>query len=68
MIVCQCGVVSSGDIANALDAGARKVGEVCRRTGAAQKCGNCIFSVRQVICQHGQQRAVDEEGAVRAAS
>ena len=37
MIVCQCGVVSSSEIANAVDAGARTVAEVCQRTGAAQK-------------------------------
>ncbi len=47
MIVCHCAVVSSGDITAALDAGARSVSEVCRRTGAAQSCGTCIFSVKQ---------------------
>lgn len=65
MIVCHCAVVSSGDVAAALDAGARTVSEVCRRTGAAQNCGTCIFSVRQVVCQHGP---VVTEEEVRAAS
>ena len=68
MIVCHCAVVSSGDVAAALDAGARSVSEVCRRTGAAQNCGTCIFSVKQVVCQHEPTgRALTEE-AVRAAS
>jgi hypothetical protein len=26
---------------------------VCKATGAGQQCGNCIFSVRRVVCQHG---------------
>jgi bacterioferritin-associated ferredoxin len=65
MIVCHCRVVTSGDIHRSLDAGARTVGEVCRRTGAATSCGTCVFSVRQVVCQH--ETTVPEE-AVREAS
>jgi bacterioferritin-associated ferredoxin len=67
MIVCHCAVVSSGDIARAHDEGARNVSEVCRRTGAAQHCGTCVFSVRQVLCQHvGQARTATEEAASAA--
>lgn len=68
MIVCHCAVVSSGDVADALDAGARSVSEVCRRTGAAQNCGTCIFSVKQVVCQHVPTGQALTEEAVRAAS
>ncbi|HEX6234159.1 MAG TPA: (2Fe-2S)-binding protein [Jiangellaceae bacterium] len=68
MIVCHCAVVSSSDIAAALDNGARTVAEVCHRTGAAQNCGTCIFSVRQVICQHAVMRNSATEEDVRAAS
>lgn len=57
MIVCHCGVVSSSDIAAAVDAGAGSVSDVCRRTGAAQNCGTCVFSVRQVVCQHEKAMA-----------
>jgi bacterioferritin-associated ferredoxin len=60
--------VTSGDIAEAMIGGARTVGEVCRRTGAAQSCGTCYFSVRQVVCQHEQHVAPVAEEAVRAAS
>ncbi len=68
MIVCHCAVVSSADIVSAIEGGARSVSEVCRRTGAAQNCGTCIFSVKQVVCQHEPTgRALTEE-AVRAAS
>jgi NAD(P)H-nitrite reductase large subunit len=67
MIVCQCAVVSSGDIADAVDAGCRTVSDVCRLTGAAQSCGTCVFSVRQVVCEHVAVNAETEE-AVRAAS
>jgi NAD(P)H-nitrite reductase large subunit len=68
MIVCHCRVVSSGDITDALDAGARTVSEVCRRTGAAQSCGTCVFSVRQVVCQHETTGADAIQEDVRAAS
>lgn len=68
MIVCHCAVVSSRDIAATLDAGARSVSEVCRRTGAAQNCGTCIFSVKQVVCQHEPTGTTLSEEAVRAAS
>jgi bacterioferritin-associated ferredoxin len=71
MIVCHCSVVSSGDISAALDSGARTVADVCRRTGAAQRCGTCVFSVRQVVCQHEAAQpelAQPKVGSVRAAS
>lgn len=68
MIVCHCAVVSSGDVVAALDAGARTVSEVCRRTGAARNCGACIFSVKQVVCQHEDTGPFVTEEEVRAAS
>jgi bacterioferritin-associated ferredoxin len=68
MIVCHCAVVRSGDITRALEDGARTVSEVCRRTGAAQNCGTCVFSVRQVVCQHVERPRDITEEAVRAAS
>jgi bacterioferritin-associated ferredoxin len=68
MIVCHCAVVSSSDIAGAMAAGAQTVSEVCRHTGAAQNCGTCVFSVRQVVCQHVGDRDVDPEEPLRAAS
>lgn len=51
-MVCRCSGVSDSDLVDALDAGARTLGEVCRRTGAAQDCGSCVFSVRKVLCEH----------------
>jgi len=69
MIVCHCGVVSSHDIAAAWENGARSVEEVCLRTGAAQNCGTCVFSVQQIVCQHEQQKPdLTDQEAVRAAS
>ena len=52
MIFCHCAVVSDRDVSEAIDAGARTVAQVCRATGAGQQCGNCIFSVRRVVCEH----------------
>ena len=68
MIVCHCRVVTSGDIEETLRQGAGSVAEVCRRTGAAQNCGTCVFSVRQVVCQHGATGTSTTGEAVRAAS
>lgn len=68
MIVCHCRVVSSGEIAEAMDSGARTVSEVCRLTGAAQSCGTCVFSVRQVVCEHEARQQTELEEAVREAS
>jgi bacterioferritin-associated ferredoxin len=52
VIVCHCRVVSDGALASAVRDGARSLSEVCRRTGAATDCGTCIFSVKQVVCEH----------------
>jgi bacterioferritin-associated ferredoxin len=53
MIVCHCGVVSDRDISAAVEDGARSLTEVCKKTGAGQNCGGCIFSVKRILCQHG---------------
>ncbi|QCX28138.1 (2Fe-2S)-binding protein [Nocardioides jishulii] len=55
MIVCQCRVVSDRDIDAALADGARTVAAACRSTGAAQDCGSCIFSVKNVVARHHAQ-------------
>lgn len=52
MIFCHCAVVGDRDVARAVAAGARTVAQVCKATGAGQQCGSCVFSVRQVVCQH----------------
>jgi NAD(P)H-nitrite reductase large subunit len=68
MILCHCAVVTSRHVTEALQAGARSVSEVCRRTGAAQGCGTCVFSVKQVVCEHVDRGGHRIEEAVRAAS
>lgn len=68
MIVCHCQVVSDRDVAAALRDGARNVSEVCRSTGAGRNCGTCIFSVKQLVCQHEQVAAPLLVEAERAAS
>ena len=65
MIVCQCRVVSDRDVHAAVATGARTVGAVCRTTGAAQECGTCIFSVKNLLQQHHEAECVllDADGA-----
>jgi bacterioferritin-associated ferredoxin len=68
VIVCHCRVVSDGALANAVRVGARSLSEVCRRTGAATDCGTCIFSVKQVVCEHQAAAPVEVMEDQRAAS
>jgi bacterioferritin-associated ferredoxin len=68
VIVCHCNVVSDTALADALDEGARTLSDVCRRTGAAQQCGTCVFSVRKVLCDHVARGLPPREEATRAAS
>jgi bacterioferritin-associated ferredoxin len=66
VIFCHCAVVSDRQVAEAIDAGARTVAQVCKATGAGQQCGNCIFSVRRVVCQHVETSAPTLEVDVAA--
>ncbi|WOQ18166.1 (2Fe-2S)-binding protein [Raineyella sp. W15-4] len=54
MIVCQCKVVTDRDIRAAVDRGARTMAQVCRVTGAGTECGRCVFTVRRLLCEHGE--------------
>ena len=68
MIVCHCGVVSSRDITEAWEQGARTVPEVCTRTGAGLNCGTCVFSINQILCEHEQTLDLVDQETVSAAS
>jgi len=74
VIFCHCAVVGDREVAQAVDAGADTVAEVCRATGAGQQCGSCIFSVRRVLCDHQARRGAradaqsETEGQAQPAS
>ncbi|MBV9831714.1 MAG: (2Fe-2S)-binding protein [Marmoricola sp.] len=53
MIVCHCRVVTDRAVADAVRAGAGSVSSVCRATGAGQDCGSCVFSLKRLVCEHG---------------
>ena len=53
MIVCHCQVVSDGKVTAAIEAGARTLAGVCRSTGAGKNCGACVFSLKRLLCEHG---------------
>lgn len=57
MYVCHCNVVTDRDILEAIANGAECVADVARRTGAGRTCGNCIGSLRDLVCQHCPVRA-----------
>jgi bacterioferritin-associated ferredoxin len=67
MIVCHCSVVSDRTISQAIDDGARTLGQVCQSTGAGKDCGVCVFSVKRLLCDHRtSQRLVVMEVEVAA--
>ena len=57
MYVCHCAVVTDGDILESIANGARCVADVARQTGAGRTCGNCVSSLRDLVCQHCPVRA-----------
>lgn len=54
MIICHCEIISDHAVVAALDDGARTLEQVCQVSGAGQSCGGCIFSLKQLLCEHGQ--------------
>ena len=65
MYVCHCAVVTDGDVLESIANGARCVADVARQTGAGRTCGNCVSSLRDLVCQHCPVRA--EQDAAEAA-
>ena len=57
MYVCHCNVVTDRHILESIANGARCVADVARDTGAGRSCGNCISSLRDLVCQHCPVRA-----------
>jgi bacterioferritin-associated ferredoxin len=54
LIVCHCEVVNDRAVVEAIEAGSRTLSGVCRATGAGKNCGMCVFSLKRLLCQHGQ--------------
>jgi bacterioferritin-associated ferredoxin len=57
MFVCHCAVVTDSDVLESIANGARCVADVARQTGAGRTCGNCVSSLRDLVCQHCPVRA-----------
>jgi bacterioferritin-associated ferredoxin len=66
MYVCHCAVVTDRDVLESIANGARCVADVARQTGAGRTCGNCISSLRDLVCQHCSVRTA--RGAAAAAA
>jgi bacterioferritin-associated ferredoxin len=52
MIICQCKVVTTRCVAQALDAGASTTAQVCRHTKAGGDCGSCVLTIKSLVRQH----------------
>jgi bacterioferritin-associated ferredoxin len=63
MYVCHCNVVTDRDVLESIANGARCVADVARETGAGRTCGNCISSLRDLVCQH--RSVLDKRSAER---
>lgn len=48
MLVCHCKRISDRQVADVIDAGATRVGQVVRATKAGTDCGGCLVALRQV--------------------
>jgi bacterioferritin-associated ferredoxin len=72
MVVCHCRGVSDRQVRAAIDDGARTLAEVGARCGAAQECGGCRFTVKDLLARapEGGPSPVgeDEAFAVTAAA
>lgn len=64
MIVCHCRGVSDRTIREAVRSGARSLGEVTARCGAAGRCGGCRPLVDLVV--RLELRAVDRDRVERS--
>ena len=62
MWVCLCEAVTSGEIVEAIDAGAKTVKAVGRATRAGTSCGKCAPTVRILIREHGGTSPGRERG------
>jgi bacterioferritin-associated ferredoxin len=51
MVVCHCRGVSDRQVRAAIDDGARTLADVGARCGAAQECGGCKFTVKDLLGQ-----------------
>jgi bacterioferritin-associated ferredoxin len=65
MYVCHCAVVTDADVLESIANGATCVADVARQTGAGRTCGNCVSSLRDLVCQHCPVRA-ERDAAVAA--
>jgi bacterioferritin-associated ferredoxin len=71
MYVCHCSVVTDRDVLESIANGARCVADVARDTGAGRTCGNCVSSLRDLVCQHcpvRAERALERELEVAGAT
>jgi bacterioferritin-associated ferredoxin len=49
MYICHCNVITSGDLAEAIAAGARTTKAVAQATSAGAVCGRCVASIAAMI-------------------
>ena len=57
MYVCHCAVVTDSAVLESIANGARCVADMARQTGAGRTCGNCVPTLRDLVCQHCPVRA-----------
>ena len=51
-MVCSCGNVGKGNLVQAIDAGSRDLGKLCKQTGAGLGCGSCKPEIQYLLDQH----------------
>lgn len=51
-MVCSCGNVGKGNLLQAMEAGCRDLGKLCKQTGAGLGCGSCKPEIQHLLDQH----------------
>jgi bacterioferritin-associated ferredoxin len=54
VIVCHCAVVNDRAVSDTIESGVRTLAGLCNATGAGKNCGVCVFSLKRLLCEHGQ--------------
>lgn len=52
MFVCHCAVVTDRDVVASIAAGSTTLADLCRSTSAGRGCGNCVSTLKRLLCQY----------------
>jgi bacterioferritin-associated ferredoxin len=63
MYVCICNALNTRTVTQAIDDGARTVGQVYKACGAVPQCGKCKCTIREMLDCRGSQHMAGAPGS-----